>query len=68
MNYPCKYSIVHDTIGENLGKVELLTYKLCHLYFNYGGPIRVPAPVQYAHKLAYLVAEKNEMALENGPE
>jgi aubergine-like protein len=45
MNYPCKYSIVHDTIGEDLGKVELLTYKLCHLYFNYGGAIRIPAPI-----------------------
>lgn len=68
MNYPCKYSILHDTVGESISKVELLSYKLCHLYFNIGGPIKVPAPVQYAYKLAHLVAEKNELGLENGPD
>ena len=35
----------------------MLTYKLCHTYFNVAGAISVPAPVQYAHKLAYLVGE-----------
>ena len=28
-----------------------LAYKLTHLYFNWPGTVRVPAPCQYAHKL-----------------
>ena len=37
-----------------LTKVELqqLTFSLCHFYFNWAGPIKVPAPAQYAHKIA----------------
>jgi aubergine-like protein len=29
-----------------------LTYDLCHLYSNWRGPVRVPAPLKYAEKLA----------------
>ncbi|ETN70491.1 piwi domain protein [Necator americanus] len=35
----------------------LLAFKLCHLYYNWQGTVRVPAPCQYAHKLAFLVAQ-----------
>ena len=45
MSMPTKYSIVYDTIGETLENIQLLSYKLCHLYFNVGGPIRIPAPI-----------------------
>lgn len=31
-----------------------LTFKLCHLYWNWTGTIRVPAPCKYAHRLAFL--------------
>ena len=34
-----------------------LSYKLTHLYYNWPGTVRVPAPCQYAHKLAYLVGQ-----------
>lgn len=37
--------------------MQRLTYKMCHLYYNWQGTVRVPAPCQYAHKLAYLVGE-----------
>lgn len=38
----------------DLTKIELqqLTFALCHFYFNWAGPIKVPAPCQYAHKIA----------------
>jgi len=40
----------------NLTKLELqqLIYALCHYYFNWAGPIKVPAPCMYAHKIADL--------------
>lgn len=39
-----------------LNKLELqqLTFALCHNYFNWAGPIKVPAPSMYAHKIADL--------------
>ena len=40
----------------NLTKVEIerMTFDLCHYYFNWAGPIKVPAPCMYAHKIAEL--------------
>lgn len=29
-----------------------LTFALCHFYFNWPGPIKVPAPCMYAHQIA----------------
>lgn len=37
--------------------LQRLTYKLCFLYYNWPGTVRVPACCQYAHKLAYLVGQ-----------
>ncbi|XP_055330030.1 piwi-like protein Ago3 [Paramacrobiotus metropolitanus] len=33
--------------------IQGLAYKLTHMYYNWTGTIRVPAPCMYAHKLAY---------------
>lgn len=54
---PTHYIVVHDTAKLKPDHVQKLTYKLCHLYYNWPGTIRVPAPCQYAHKLAYLVGQ-----------
>lgn len=35
-------------------QLEKLTFDLCHYYFNWAGPIKVPAPCMYAHKIAEL--------------
>lgn len=35
-------------------EIERLTFDLCHYYFNWAGPIKVPAPCMYAHKIADL--------------
>ena len=67
MSMPIKYTIHYDNSGESLSNFELLSYKLCYLYFNVTGPIAVPAPVMYAKKLCNLVAEKNLDELEDGP-
>ncbi|XP_034726927.1 piwi-like protein 1 [Etheostoma cragini] len=54
---PTHYNVVYDTSGLKPDHMQRLTYKLCHMYFNWQGIIRVPAPCQYAHKLAFLVGQ-----------
>lgn len=54
---PTHYIVVHDTSEMQVNHIQRLTYKMTHLYYNWPGTIRVPAPCQYAHKLAYLVGQ-----------
>lgn len=54
---PTHYIVLHDTCGLKPDHTQRLCYKLCHLYYNWPGTIRVPAPCQYAHKLAALVGQ-----------
>ncbi|KAE8628028.1 hypothetical protein XENTR_v10007275 [Xenopus tropicalis] len=54
---PTHYNVVYDSSGLKPDYMQRLTYKLCHLYYNWPGVIRVPAPCQYAHKLAFLVGQ-----------
>ncbi|CAL8140865.1 unnamed protein product [Orchesella dallaii] len=51
---PCSYNVLRDDSNFDADKLQLITYKLCHMYFNWSGTIAVPAPCQYAHKLAFL--------------
>merc|ERR1719481_1578393 len=48
---PTSYNVVKDTSGLKPDHIQALTYKLTHLYYNWPGTVRVPAPCQYAHKL-----------------
>ncbi|NP_001161632.1 piwi-like protein [Saccoglossus kowalevskii] len=54
---PTHYHVAWETTGLKPEHIQRLTYKMCHLYFNWPGTIRVPAPCQYAHKLAFLVGQ-----------
>ncbi|KAM3867888.1 piwi-like protein 1 [Diretmus argenteus] len=54
---PTHYNVVYDTSGLKPDHLQRLTYKLCHMYYNWQGVVRVPAPCQYAHKLAFLVGQ-----------
>ncbi|KAK8766380.1 hypothetical protein V5799_006841 [Amblyomma americanum] len=47
---PSHYNVLYATTGLKPDHMQLLAYKLTHLYFT----IRVPAQCQYAHKLAFL--------------
>ena len=38
----------------------MLTFKLCYTYYNVSGSIKVPAPIQYAHRLANLVGDRGK--------
>lgn len=54
---PTSYNVISDNLQLEPDKLQRLSYKLTHLYFNWSGTVRVPAPCQYAHKLAYLVGQ-----------
>ncbi|XP_045881507.1 piwi-like protein 3 [Meles meles] len=54
---PTHYNVIHDTVRFTPDRIQHLTYRLCHMYYNLAGVIRVPAPCHYAHKLAYLVGQ-----------
>merc|ERR1712113_890361 len=52
---PTSYNIIKNTSRMKPDHIQQLTYKQCHLYYNWPGTVRVPAVCQYAHKLAFLV-------------
>jgi len=54
---PTHYIVIHDSLDLPVDAVQRLSYKLTHMYYNWPGTVRVPAPCQYAHKLAYQVGE-----------
>ncbi|TRY98701.1 hypothetical protein DNTS_018328 [Danionella cerebrum] len=51
---PTHYVTVYNTANLTPDHLQRLTFKMCHLYWNWPGTIRVPAPCKYAHKLAFL--------------
>ncbi|XP_043640894.1 protein aubergine [Drosophila teissieri] len=54
---PTSYNVIFDNFGLSADKLQILSYKMTHMYYNFSGTVRVPAVCQYAHKLAFLVAE-----------
>ena len=58
MSTPTRFTVLYDSIGEGPDKIELLTYKLCHTYYNVSGAIKEPSCIRYAHRLAALIGER----------
>lgn len=54
---PTYYRVIYDKSGLKPDHLQRLTYKLTHMYYNWPGTIRTPAPCNYAHKLAFLVGK-----------
>ncbi|KAM9312009.1 piwi-like protein 2 [Gastrophryne carolinensis] len=54
---PTHYICVINTANLGPDHLQRLTFKLCHMYWNWPGTIRVPAPCKYAHKLAFLCGQ-----------
>ncbi|XP_064215158.1 piwi-like protein Ago3 [Tribolium castaneum] len=54
---PTHYVVLVDEGNIKPDHLQRLAYKLCHLYYNWSGTIRVPAPCLYAHKLAAIVGQ-----------
>ncbi|CAB0044919.1 unnamed protein product [Trichogramma brassicae] len=54
---PTAYNIIHNSGNLSANALQKITYKFCHMYFNFSGTVRVPAPCQYAHKLAFFTSQ-----------
>jgi len=55
---PTNFVLVYNNTGCSYEDIQLLAYRMCFVYYNWSGSIRVPAPCQYAHKLAYHIGER----------
>ncbi|EEB19250.1 protein piwi, putative [Pediculus humanus corporis] len=58
---PTSYNIISDNVGWTPNHFQRFTYKLTHLYYNCSTSVGVPAPCQYAHKLAFLKEKKKKV-------
>ncbi|XP_052899099.1 protein argonaute-3 [Anopheles moucheti] len=54
---PTHYIVLRDDSQFSPDVLQRLSHKMCYMYYNWPGTIRVPACCQYAHKLAYLVGQ-----------
>lgn len=57
MASPTLYRIIDNDGGIETLVIAKLAYKLCYMYYNWTGGIKVPAPTMMAHKLAFLVGQ-----------
>ena len=55
---PTHYYIAYDNKGVDQKDVHTLVYRLCYLYYNWTGAVRIPAPCQNVKKLIRLITEK----------
>ncbi|XP_061585786.1 piwi-like protein 2 [Cololabis saira] len=56
-SFPTRYISLYNTANLTPDHLQRLTFKMCHLYWNWPGTISVPAPCKYAHKLAFLTGQ-----------
>lgn len=54
---PTHYVLLTPGDGLKPDTVQKITFALTHMYFNWPGNVKVPAPCQYAHKLVEMVGE-----------
>jgi len=53
---PTHYIVGYDSSPFTVDAIQNLTFRLSHMYYNFPGGVRLPAPAQYAKKLANMVA------------
>mmetsp|Transcript_12168 Transcript_12168/g.18807 ORF Transcript_12168/g.18807 Transcript_12168/m.18807 type:complete len:126 (+) Transcript_12168:2317-2694(+) len=58
---PVLYKVAYNSSDLTKKEIEEFTHHQCYGYYGFGGPIKTPAAVKYAEKLAQYMTE-NEMA------
>lgn len=53
---PTNYNIIYDTTDKPPERIQAWTYIQTHLYYNWYGTTRIPAVLQYANKLGFLIS------------
>lgn len=53
---PTQYVVGYESSQFSVDAIQNLTFRLSHMYYNFPGAVRLPAPAQYAKKLAHMVA------------
>lgn len=64
---PTHFHVIYDDSSLRCDEIQQLAYRMCYSYYNWSGSIRVPAPCQYAHKLAYQYGERAEKTVPPTP-
>ncbi|KAH8377177.1 hypothetical protein KR093_003884 [Drosophila rubida] len=54
---PTHFIVLRDDSNYGPDIIQKLSYKLCFLYYNWPGTVRIPACCMYAHKMAYLIGQ-----------
>lgn len=54
---PVKYKLIENTSNISKEVLAKFSFGLSHLYYNWKGAIKLPAPTQLSHKLALIVGE-----------
>lgn len=54
---PTHFTVVYDDSKFTPDVMQKLSFALTHMYFNWPGNVKVPAPCQYSHKLVELVGD-----------
>ena len=49
---PTHYVIVSDTSSLKIDHIQQITYRMTHMYYNWPGTVRVPAPCQVGYILS----------------
>ena len=63
---PVHFEVLYNDTGLSADSFYELTYYQTFNYYNWSGPVKVPAVVQYAHKQAYLVGTTKVKDMEAG--
>ncbi|CAK73120.1 unnamed protein product (macronuclear) [Paramecium tetraurelia] len=58
---PTHYHVLVNDMSDEpniLKKLQSLSYKLCYMYYNFSGAIKIPAPIQYAHVCSNFIGDR----------